>query len=476
MGLLIYSSLFLVCQLQLFPEHAGDYLLTLFDVMRSSSSHILARASALCALTHLISFKNPSSRKFFIPLVSFLKQLLPVPYGVVPSLKVIAMDTVASDARMRTQNDSDDNQNEQDSVEAKRRLWASILPEDLSLLLSQKLDLPHQLSAEFRFLLLQAAIGLSRLICKQFHYHIEDFLAEARYEDDMSTEGQHDNMFDEHEDIDLRSDLIDEGVDADINSELVSLLPSIKQVFIEYIISPSRFKLASATQSCGHCQKLRDINTRLKLCASCKRQAYCSPECQRLHWPVHKQACKNWTDSRKYGKEAQEQDLVSEEELRLYDDLSIGFSDDKEGDEWDADPAHFPFRQERAVEKFLTHPQLFPDTQHTVNTLAARLVSERDGKCSTSYFLYFSVFLSHTWLYFCAVLGVGARVLQISRVLLHLAFGMSGMRRFLAAHDHQQHHQEGNHDEDNPASYSATDAPRHRLSYPEKVALSAIAR
>ena len=32
---------------------------------------------------------------------------------------------------------------------------------------------------------------------------------------------------------------------------------------------------------------------RLLLCGGCKQRRYCSAECQRKHWPLHKQTCKS---------------------------------------------------------------------------------------------------------------------------------------------------------------------------------------
>jgi hypothetical protein len=47
--------------------------------------------------------------------------------------------------------------------------------------------------------------------------------------------------------------------------------------------------------SCANCGKHgHDSETERKLliCARCKAIFYCNPECQKEHWPVHKQACK----------------------------------------------------------------------------------------------------------------------------------------------------------------------------------------
>lgn len=39
--------------------------------------------------------------------------------------------------------------------------------------------------------------------------------------------------------------------------------------------------------TCGNCDK----ESATKVCGRCKKMKYCSKECQRLHWPVHKQSC-----------------------------------------------------------------------------------------------------------------------------------------------------------------------------------------
>jgi hypothetical protein len=41
-------------------------------------------------------------------------------------------------------------------------------------------------------------------------------------------------------------------------------------------------------QCCG-CQKYA---LEIKLCTACKQARYCSKECQREHWPAHKEECK----------------------------------------------------------------------------------------------------------------------------------------------------------------------------------------
>ena len=48
----------------------------------------------------------------------------------------------------------------------------------------------------------------------------------------------------------------------------------------------------NASMMCANCNAIAN-NTHLKKCAACKRVAYCSKECQKKHWPVHKTVCKS---------------------------------------------------------------------------------------------------------------------------------------------------------------------------------------
>ena len=43
------------------------------------------------------------------------------------------------------------------------------------------------------------------------------------------------------------------------------------------------------TRQCAGCEKVGQ--TKFKQCAVCKSVLYCSEECQRVHWPVHKLNC-----------------------------------------------------------------------------------------------------------------------------------------------------------------------------------------
>jgi ankyrin repeat protein len=46
----------------------------------------------------------------------------------------------------------------------------------------------------------------------------------------------------------------------------------------------------SATK-CTYCNKPKDEDIKLKKCSVCNVTFYCSPECQREHWPSHKDEC-----------------------------------------------------------------------------------------------------------------------------------------------------------------------------------------
>lgn len=55
------------------------------------------------------------------------------------------------------------------------------------------------------------------------------------------------------------------------------------------------------TRACGMCEKIGDSvhDKRMKLCQSCRATWYCSKQCQRLQWPVHREVCKDIGERRK---------------------------------------------------------------------------------------------------------------------------------------------------------------------------------
>lgn len=44
-------------------------------------------------------------------------------------------------------------------------------------------------------------------------------------------------------------------------------------------------------QLCENCSRASSSSEPLKQCSRCKSARYCSPACQRAHWPKHKKAC-----------------------------------------------------------------------------------------------------------------------------------------------------------------------------------------
>ena len=43
--------------------------------------------------------------------------------------------------------------------------------------------------------------------------------------------------------------------------------------------------------SCNNCKKVEDVDDALKQCAVCGTVKYCSTDCQKQHWAVHKSSC-----------------------------------------------------------------------------------------------------------------------------------------------------------------------------------------
>jgi hypothetical protein len=46
-----------------------------------------------------------------------------------------------------------------------------------------------------------------------------------------------------------------------------------------------------SSKACGMCGVTKDDSVKLLMCSSCRGVLYCSRECQKAHWPTHKQTC-----------------------------------------------------------------------------------------------------------------------------------------------------------------------------------------
>ncbi len=49
---------------------------------------------------------------------------------------------------------------------------------------------------------------------------------------------------------------------------------------------------AGKTKECHFCGQAKDASHSLRRCGGCKAANYCSPQCQRAHWPLHQPCCK----------------------------------------------------------------------------------------------------------------------------------------------------------------------------------------
>jgi hypothetical protein len=54
-------------------------------------------------------------------------------------------------------------------------------------------------------------------------------------------------------------------------------------------LAVTRFVAHMTHGACAGCDKLQE--TKMQLCARCRRARFCSADCQRKHWPVHKPNC-----------------------------------------------------------------------------------------------------------------------------------------------------------------------------------------
>jgi hypothetical protein len=68
--------------------------------------------------------------------------------------------------------------------------------------------------------------------------------------------------------------------------------PGTQQVFDQYAALPPSAQLNSLLLdpfACSFCDKVS--NTKFQCCSRCKKQAYCSKSCQKIHWKAHKKEC-----------------------------------------------------------------------------------------------------------------------------------------------------------------------------------------
>ena len=68
--------------------------------------------------------------------------------------------------------------------------------------------------------------------------------------------------------------------------------------FIKGILSKTSLVSENVAVSCRQCKKIME-NEEIKRCSRCKFVAYCSRECQTMHWREHKQYCKKQSISQR---------------------------------------------------------------------------------------------------------------------------------------------------------------------------------
>ncbi|KAI0522113.1 hypothetical protein F5B22DRAFT_592846 [Xylaria bambusicola] len=69
-----------------------------------------------------------------------------------------------------------------------------------------------------------------------------------------------------------------------------AISPPFWAPFVDEMYIPDISKILNG---CGSCGKPKDENGKALLtCGQCKDQKYCSPECQKAHWKVHKRVSK----------------------------------------------------------------------------------------------------------------------------------------------------------------------------------------
>jgi hypothetical protein len=68
--------------------------------------------------------------------------------------------------------------------------------------------------------------------------------------------------------------------------------PEMQRIYDQYVAPPpsaERAKVAGDSRTCSYCQK--SSAEKLNQCARCKKQYYCTKECQKKHWKAHKADC-----------------------------------------------------------------------------------------------------------------------------------------------------------------------------------------
>lgn len=71
---------------------------------------------------------------------------------------------------------------------------------------------------------------------------------------------------------------------------IVSVVPTYMNSIDNYYGRHSE-RMVTSAGSCFTCQKSASDEVKFKVCSKCKQATYCSVQCQREHWPLHKTTC-----------------------------------------------------------------------------------------------------------------------------------------------------------------------------------------